>query len=412
MRPASDSAAEQGSELGLVWDLARRFLGGGKSQVLAGTGRAAVLSIAIGVAALVIAMALMSGYRYDLERRLLAGSAAVGIFPMNRSAAATEGLVERLESIDGVVAVSRVVYGQGSVSTEERPGGVDATFRGIERSGAGLAGRPVDLENPQDELPAVALGAELAASLGVSVGDPVRLTVLELSLDRPVFRYRSARVTEIFRSGYFEFDRSWAVVERSLLERLTGLSSSYELTLDDPRQAERVAAEARGILGEDFEVRDFRLANQSLFEALRWQQLLLFLVLSLIVVVSTFNVASTLVVLVRERMRQLGVLVAVGMPPRQLGGIFLLYGVLVGAIGVGSGLAAGSLVAWVLDEFEVIRLSPGLASVYFLSSVPFRLQASDLLVTGGFALLVILAACILPARRAMRLDPAAALRHQ
>lgn len=379
--------------------------------MLAGTGRAAVASISIGVGALVIAMALMSGYRHDLERRLLAGSAAVGVFPESRSAG-REDLLERLAAIDGVVSVGRVVYGQGSVSTETQPNGLDATFRGIDPSGAGLAGRPVDLESAEGDLPAVALGAELAGALGVAAGDVVRLTVLEISLERPTFRYRSARVSEVFHSGYFEFDRSWAVVERPLLERLTGLASTWELTLADPADADRVASEARTLLGPEYEVRNFRLANQSLFEALRWQQLLLFLVLSLIVVVSTFNVASTLVVLVRERMRQLGVLVAVGMPPRQLAAIFVLYGALVGVVGVATGLAGGSLVSWVLDEFEVIRLGPGLASIYFLSSVPFRLQPTDLAATGAFALLVILAACVFPARRAMRLDPAAALRHQ
>lgn len=397
--------------LALVWDVARRFLSGGESRLLAGTARAAILSIALGVAALVIAMALMSGYRHDLERRLLAGSAAVGVFPP-RDGRSTEASVAALEAIDGVVAVGRVVYGQGSVSSRKRRDGLDVTFRGVDAAGSGLAGYPVALERGEDGLASVALGAELAAALGVGAGDMVRLTVLEVSLERPAFRYVSARVSELFQSGYFEFDRSWAVVERSLLEELTGLGATYELTLDDPREAGRVATEARRRLGPEYEVRNFRLVNEPLFEALRWQQLLLFLVLSLIVVVSTFNVASTLVVLVRERMRQLGVLVAVGMPPRQLGGIFLLYGVLVGVVGVASGLVAGAGVAWVLDEFEVIRLGSGLASIYFLSSVPFRLEPLELAVTGLFALLVTLGACILPARRAMRLDPAAALRHQ
>lgn len=395
------------------WSVARRFLTGDKSRVLAGTARAAILSVAVGVTAMVIGMALMSGYRHDLEHRLLAGSAAVGVFP---SAVVGEGASERivaaLATIPGVDSVGHVVYGQGSVATERQREGLDVTLRGIDPGGTNLAGRPVQLGKSAEGLPEIALGADLAERLGVQVGDTVRLTVLAVSALRPKFRYRSAVVGEPFRSGYFEFDRSWALVERRFLEELTGLSGTLELTLARAGEADRVAEAARRLLGADYEVRNFRNANRDLFEALEWQQELLFMVLGLIVVVSTFNVASTLVVLVRERLRQLGVLAAMGTPPGQLARIFLLYGALVGCIGVLLGLGIGSLAAWVLDEFEIIRLSSGLASIYFLSSVPFRLQGLDLAAIGLFALSVTVAACVLPARRAMRLDPSVALRYQ
>jgi lipoprotein-releasing system permease protein len=111
-------------------------------------------------------------------------------------------------------------------------------------------------------------------------------------------------------------------------------------------------------------------------------------------------------------MRELGVLAAMGTSPRDLARVFLVYGGLVGALGVLLGLGVGSLAAWVLDEFEVIRLGAGLSSVYFLTSVPFRLQWTDLAAVGSFALAVTLASCAVPARRAMRQDPAAALRYQ
>ena len=395
------------------WMVARRFLTGDKSRVLAGTARAAIASIAVGVTAMVIGMALMSGYRHDLERRLLAGSAAVGIFP---SAVIGEGggdrAVDSLRRIAGVEAVGRIVYGQGSVSTEEDPEGLDVTLRGVDPDGADLAGRPIELGESAEGLAEIALGAALAARLGVQTGDTVRLTVLEVTLLRPRFRYRSVVVREIFRSGYFEFDRSWALVDRRFLEGLTGLAGTLELILEDPGEAERVAREARQLLGSDYEVRNFRNANRDLFEALEWQQVLLFMVLGLIVVVSTFNVASTLMVLVRERIRQLGVLAAMGAPPSQLRRVFVLYGGLVGSVGVVAGLAVGCLGAWILDEFELIQLGSGLSSIYFLSSVPFRLQWIDLAAIGVFSLVVTLVACVLPASRAARLDPSVALRYE
>lgn len=362
---------------------------------------------------MVIGMALMSGYRFDLERRLLAGSAAIGVFPhATVGVDQAERVIGALAELEGVEEVARVVYGQGSVTSETFRDGLDATFRGVDAGGAGLGGRPVRLVRDSGGLPPIALGHEMADLLDVDVDDTVRVTLLQLALLRPKFRYRSFRVSEVFRSGYFEFDRSWAVVERSELEPLVGLSGSWELILGNPGDAARIAEEARLGLGADFEVRNFRDVNRDLFDALEMQQFALFLVLGLIVVVSTFNVASTLVVLVRERLRQLGVLAAMGASPRQLARIFVIYGAFVGFAGVMLGLLAGSGIAWALDEFELIRLDSGLASIYFLSSVPFRLRWIDLGAIAGFAFLVTWFACIVPARRVMRLDPSKALRYE
>jgi lipoprotein-releasing system permease protein len=362
---------------------------------------------------MVIGMALMSGYRHDLEHRLLAGSAAVGVFASALiDPAGEERVISMLEAIPGVAAVGRVVYGQGSVSTEAEADGLDVTLRGIDPAGADLSGRARVIGSGARGLAEIVLGVELARRLEVEVGDTVRLTVLEATWQRPRFRYRSVVVGEPFHSGYFEFDRSWALVDRAFLEDLTGLAGTLELTLTHAGDADIVAHEASKLLGADYDVRNFRNANRDLFEALELQQLLLFMVLGLIVVVSTFNVASTLVVLVRERLRQLGVLAAMGTPPGHLARIFLIYGGLVGSIGVLLGLSVGGLAAWVLDEFEVIRLGSGLSSVYFLSSVPFRLQWTDLTAIGLFSLSVTVISCIVPARRAMHQNPSAALRYQ
>jgi lipoprotein-releasing system permease protein len=393
--------------------LAARFLRGTRGRLLGGTARAAIASTALGVMAMVVVMALMSGYRHDLERRLLAGNAAIGVFPgVTVSDADRSTMVERLESIDGVSTVYRVAYGQGSVTAERSGEPLDVTFRGVDPGGIGLGGSRVDLETGPDDLPAILLGEGLAEALCTSVGGVVRLTVLDLGRARPRFSYRSARVGATFRSGFFEFDRSWAVIDRQLLESLTGLAGSWEVALADPTVASEVALAARDRLGPGFEVRNFRDANRDLFEALEVQQVLLFFVLSLIVVVSTFNVASTLVVLVRERLRQLGALAAMGVEPTGLRNAFLVYGAVLGVAGVVLGVAVGSLAAWALDEFELIRLSSELASIYFLSSVPFRLRAVDLGAIALFSSIVICLACLIPARRLMRLDAASALRYQ
>jgi lipoprotein-releasing system permease protein len=173
-----------------------------------------------------------------------------------------------------------------------------------------------------------------------------------------------------------------------------------------------VAAELETVVGEGFLLVHWQDLNRDLFAALELQQLALFLVLGLIVVVSTFNVSSTLMVLVRERMRELGLLSALGFPRQKTVTVFLLYGAFVGGVGTAAGVLLGSAISWVITTFELIRFDREVAEIYFLSSVPFRVIPADLLAVVVFALGVTMISCLVPAWRAGRLEPAPALRYE
>jgi lipoprotein-releasing system permease protein len=164
------------------------------------------------------------------------------------------------------------------------------------------------------------------------------------------------------------------------------------------------------LLGGPWLVQRWESLNQDLFAALRLQEMLLFMVLGLIVVVSTFNTSSTLVILVRERLPDIGVLASLGLSPRGLFWLFACYGMGLGIAGILLGVSAGAGIAWVFDHYELIRFDPDVAKIYFIDSIPFRLEAGDLLAIVSFSLVVTLAACSLPARRAARLLPAEVLR--
>jgi lipoprotein-releasing system permease protein len=436
----------------LVWTVAWRFLRGSRSRLLDGTARAALLAIALGVTAMVIAMALMTGYREDLQSKLIRGNAAVVAYPVVPEGAALDGRrLARLRAIPGVVGIGRVAYGQGSAASARAPQGLEVTLRGVDpgagqlgaraadlavapadRSGKGGADRPAGksqpaeasqpVEGPQPAgpparqgLPGAVLGSDLAARLGVRPGDTLRLVVLGFSGGRPRFRFQSVRVSGLFTTGFAEFDRSWVLLDRRLVERLMGAPEGadlLELTVRDPARVAPIAARATRILDPDFVVTDWQQLNRELFTALRLQQVALFLVLGLIVLVSTFNVASTLVVLVRERLRDIGVLGALGLAPRRLRLIFLAYGTSLGAVGTLAGAACGSAIAWVLTTFHLVRFDPEVAAIYFISAVPFRVVPRDLAAVVGFALAITFLACLVPAWRAARVDPSTALRYE
>ncbi len=300
------------------------------------------------------------------------------------------------------------------------PEGVSVVLRGVDpdydttvRKAGGDSPAAV-LEAGDKGVSGVLLGKELQRRLAAETGDVLRLVVLDLSGRRPRFRYLSVRFAGAFATGFAEFDASWVILDRQVLARARGAKGLdvMEFKLDDPLTTEAVAARVEQTLGTDWLVQRWQALNRQLFAALKLQEGLLFLVLGLIVVVSTFNVASTLVILVRERLRDVGVLASLGLSPRQLWWIFAIYGLSLGALGMLAGVLVGGGAAWLITEFELVRFDPEIAAIYFIDSVPFRVEASDVLAIVAFTLAVTLAACALPAIRAARVRPSVALRDE
>jgi lipoprotein-releasing system permease protein len=401
----------------LVWTVAWRFLRGSRSRLLDGTARAALLATALGVTAMVIAMALMTGYREDLQTKLIRGNAAVVAYPVEvGNGARTEpARLEQVRRIPGVRQLGRVAYGQGSLASERRPQGLEVVLRGVEPGGGQLAASAADLAPSPAGIPGVVMGSDLAARLAVRPGAVLRLVALGFEDGRPRFRFASVELRRIFSTGFAEFDRTWVLLARPRVEELMGLPAAtdlLELTVADPNAAPAIADAVARVLGPGYAVTDWQQLNRELFTALRVQQAALFVVLGLIVLVSTFNVASTLVVLVRERMRDIGVLGALGMAPARLRLVFLTYGAILGSLGTLLGVGVGSAAAWALTTFHLIRFDSDVAAIYFIDSVPFRVAPGDLAAVVGFALVVTLLACFVPAWRAARVDPSAALRYE
>jgi lipoprotein-releasing system permease protein len=404
----------------LLTTIAWRFLRGRRTRLLDGAARSALVATAIGVAALVVAMALMSGYRDALETKLTQDRVAVMVYPLTPEAFSLEPEARQsIVAMTGVTGLRRVAYGQGSLRSASRPGGTDVTLRGVDElepiEGLGSVDyfdRPQRKQGTSGPSPVI-LGRELFQALGADRDEALRLLVLGVREGRPRFAYRTVEIAGVFSSGLSEYDRRLAIMERQVLESLTGAAvgeTIFEVLVADARKSSSVAERVREILGADYLIMDWPDLNRELFTALEVQKLALFLLLGLIVVVSTFNVASTLLVLVRERTRDVGVLAAVGFSPKELRRLFLLYGSGLSIAGVAVGAALGSVTAWILTRYEVIRFDPELAEIYFLSSVPLDVRAPDVAAIIGFTVLVTVLACWLPARKLSGIQPATALR--
>lgn len=402
----------------LEWTLAWRFLRGGQSRLLQGTARAALLATGLGVTAMVIAMALMTGYQEDLERKLSSGNAAVLAIPLGANSAEGPTAMEAqalLAALPDVDRVTPVVLGQGILGSAADRSGSEVTVRGVDADVGAFTAGEEQLATGPDGVPGVVLGADLARRLQVAEGEVLRLVALTFQGGRVRFRYQSLRFTGTFATGFSEFDNAWLLVDREVAAQLYGQEAGAMMFEVEPRElrlASPVAAAAEEVLGPGYLVTDWLDLNQGLFTALRLQKLMLFLVLGLIVLVSTFNVASTLVISVRDRMREIGVLGALGLDRRRLRRLFLLYGMFLGSLGVLGGVALGWSAAWILDTFELIRFDAEVAAIYFINAVRFHVRLVDVAAIVGFALVVNLLACALPAWAAARVDPSTALRYE
>jgi len=223
------------------------------------------------------------------------------------------------------------------------------------------------------------------------------------------------RVAGIFRTNFAEYDSEWVFLDREALRALCRLSAEadvVEIRLDTIRETESAARAIEKAAGPGFAVTDWRRMNGSLFSALAIQQTTLFLVIGLIVAVSTFNIVATLVMTVQEKKRDIGVLTALGAEPRFFTRVFLVLGALLGGTGVLAGLLFGWAICRAATAFRLLSFPPGVAEIYFVSFIPFAVRAADLAAILGFAALAILLASWIPARRAARVNIAEALRYE
>lgn len=379
------------------------------------------IGVTVGVAALIIAMALMTGLQGELQDKILGSSAHVFVFKPATGIDDYRAEVAKIRAVPGVVGAAPAVMGRAMISGTGQPGfvavkGVDPELEGsvTDVAGALTDGTLGDLVPPgEDDLPGIILGKDLAGQIGAMVGDTVTLTTPSGSLTPMgvMPRMRRFNVVGTFRLGLYDVDSTTGLVALEPGMRLAGVDrvDHIEVKVADiynaPNLADRMAAE----FGPDYVTQDWTDINQQLYSALMLEKIGMGIGIGLIVMVAALNIIASLILLVMEKTRDIAILKTMGASRRSIMLVFLLQGTIIGVIGTLLGAAAGTAIATFADRYRLISIP---SDVYQVSYLPFKVLPEDLVSVIIGAVVVCFLATLYPSRQAARLDPAQALRYE
>lgn len=407
------------------WLIAGRYLRARRREraISAITGFSLV-GIMLGVATLIIVMSVMNGFRSELVSRLLGTNAHVMLLNRGDALADLDDVVARLRALPGVTRAAPMVEGQVMATGPRGNSGV--MIRGY--SPADLVSLPA-LARPEtaigrieDVTTGVALGWGLAEALGVSVGDSITL-ISPQGLSTPFGRSVKARsfpVQHVFRLGMHEYDKVFVYLPLDPAQRFLergGAVDGVEVMLADPDALRTALPEIRAAVGRPVTTWDWQQANGSFLQALDIERHTMFIILTLIVLVAALNIISGLIMLVKDKGRDIGILRTMGLTRGAILRVFFICGASIGVAGTVLGVALGVLFTRNIQTIQgwVEALTGGSLwdpAIRVLSRVPAQMHLSDVLATVGMALALSFLATLYPAWRAARLDPVEALRHE
>ena len=379
-----------------------------------------MLGVMVGVMALLIALSLMTGLQGELRDRIVGSAAHIYVQKPGEGFENYQEDIGHLKRIPQVVGAAPMILGQGMITSARQQAFV--TIKGIvpalEAEVTNVATSMVSgslsaLEPAVDRPDGIIIGRELATKLGTFVGDEVQLLTPQGTLSPMglIVRPRRLTVVGIFNLGLFEFDEAYGFVHLDVAKRLLDRAKPefIELKVDDLFAAQAVAESISTAPGSAYMAQDWADMNQSLFSALWLEKMAISITIGLIVMVAALNIVASLVLLVMEKSRDIGILKTMGAGAASIRRIFMLQGLIIGLAGTTAGAVAGCAIIFVLDRYKLISVP---LDVYQISYVPFTLQPLDFVIVIASAVLICFVATIYPSRKAAQLDPAQALRYQ
>ncbi len=385
-----------------------------------------ILSIAgvtVGVMALIVVIAVMTGFEADLKSRILGGQSHVIVLRHGGEFTDYPRIMQAIDKVDGVVACTPFIYTQGMLRSKHGLSG--AVIRGVDPATAGRVIKTlkkINLPVPggnantgnQAAVPGIVLGRELARNLGVNQGDIVYLISPRgmLSPIGHVPAMKQFKVTGFFESGMYDFDSSFAYIHLKDAQRILRMGESVsgiEVRVNEIYKAREIADRIIDRIRFPYWARDWIQMNHNLFRALKMERFVMFIILTLIILVAAFNIASTLIMMVMGKTRDIAILKAMGATHKSIRKIFVFNGMVIGLIGTVLGLGLGLLLCWGLKHYDIYELTGDI--YYFTTNLPVKLEVINVIAIISAALVICFLATLYPARQAAKLNPVDAFRY-
>lgn len=392
-----------------------------------------VAGVFLGVAALIVVLAVMNGFETELRNKILGINSHIVLMKYSGLMDNYDKVIQEIKGTDGVVASTPFIYGQAMLKYKERVTGVvvrgiavksalDVISFGKMKEGKIENLAPNTAEKSLPGTPKLVIGKELADNLGIILFDVVEI-VLPVGIPTPlgiVPRIKKFRVVGIFDSGFYEYDSS--LVFMSLEDAQTFLNMKDEVTgvgikVNDVYRAKEIAVNIESKLGFTYWARSWMEMNKNLFSALKLEKRVMFIILSLIVLVAAFSIITSLIMSVMEKTRDIAILKSMGATAKSIMKIFMIQGLIIGIIGITLGCVTGITIALNLETITAFiehlfgfKVLP--QDVYYLNHLPSQVNYGDVALIVIITAVICFLASIYPSWNASRLDPAEALRYE
>ncbi len=427
MTPTEGTVRTRRTDRALHWFVAQRYLSSRRGRgFLSMITLIAIGGVSVGVMALIVVIGVMSGLQTDLREKILGANSHGMVLEIGEAVRmeSWESVMRRVLEDPDVTGAAPFIYTEVGLNV---PGGSyseGAVLRGLADDSASLSVTEVDehlttgtmpFGETESGRPGIVLGTTLANRLNLYPGKTVTVVSFQGAELTPTGiqpQLRLYEVTGLFETGLYQYDTKFAYVHlesaQSLL-RMGRAVTGVEFNVRDPWKSGEVAARIRDSLGFPYSVDDWQRQNASLFSALKLEKFAMGIILLLIVLVASFNIVSTLIMVVTDKVREIGIMRAMGLTSANITRVFVLQGVVIGLVGTTVGTGLGLTLSWLLDRYQFITL-PG--DVYFIDHLPVDTNLLDV----GFIVLASLSiaflATIYPARRAADYTPVEAIRHE
>jgi lipoprotein-releasing system permease protein len=382
-----------------------------------------IAGVTVGVMALIVVIAVMAGFESDLKNRILGIESHVVIMRHGSPFSDYHKILGQVVNTNGVEAATPFIYTQ--IMLRSSSGVSGAVLRGIDPESAGRVIKVLDSsallnikkmyrgKDTTGSVPGVILGKELARNLGLGMGDAVYL-ISSRGMISPMGylpAMKRFQVAGLFESGMYEYDGSLAYIHLRDAQKILHMEDSVtgiEVRINDIYNARHIADKILADVGFPYWARDWMQMNHNLFSALKLEKTVMFIILALIVLVAAFNIASTLIMMVMGKTKDIAILKAMGAMDGSIRKIFIFKGMVIGFMGTTLGVCLGFIMCKLLEKYKFIEL-PG--DVYYISTLPVRLEALDVFIIAAGAMVICFMATLYPARQASKLNPVEAIRY-